>query len=269
MKLQACLLFRADGAYLREWVEFHSLMGFERFYLYHQGTNPPEDGWREVLQPYIERGIVDLKEWPYPFFYGAGRNAHIDANQDCIDRLKGQDGWLAFIDSDEMLFSPRYDTVSEALGTLPDTWGAVAVHWMMFGSGGKMVWEDAPIIERFTWRPSESNPYNYWSKSIVRLNDPQLATMGSEHVFRTEGGTYDEKGKAITAEEMPPCSSLLRINHYFTKSRAEWEARHPPDFSGEVIPRSEDRWAWVQEMHTDDRTIWKFLPALKERLNEY
>jgi hypothetical protein len=264
-------MFRSDARYLKEWICFHELMGVSKFYLYHQGIQPSQDGWEKVLQPYIDRGLVDVKRWPYAFYHSGGRNAHIDANQNCIDRLKGQNGWLACIDSDEFLFSPRYDTVTEALSTLPESWGAVGVHWMMFGSSGKQEWEDAPVIERFTWRPNENSIaywdlYNTWYKSIVRLNDPDLRTCGSEHGFTTRGGTYDEEGRVLTGEHGPLCSSLLRLNHYFTKSRKEWEERHPADFSGEVIPRSEERWAGVQAMDVDDRTIWKFLPALKERM---
>lgn len=259
-------MFRNDALYLREWIEFHLLMGVGRFYLYHQGTSTPEDGWREVLHPYVERRIVDVKEWPYRCHHSGGRNAQIDANQDCIDRIKGQKGWLALIDSDEFLFSPRYETVTEALATLPQTCGAVGVHWMMFGSSGKQEWEDAPVIERFTWRPNESLPYNRMYKSIVRLDDAALSTLGSEHHFQTSGGTINEDGTPLLDREAPPRSSILRLNHYFTKSRKEWEQRHPIDTSSETWGRDENRWLWVQAMDVDDRTIQRFLAALKERL---
>lgn len=219
-----------------------------------------------VLRPYIEKGIVDVTDWPYPCHYGAGRNAQIDANQHCIDRLKGQDGWLAMIDTDEMLFSPRYATVTEALDSFEWPLGAIGVHWMMFGSSGKQKWEDAPVIERFTWRPAESNPYNRMYKCIVRLDDPDLSTVGSEHHFATKLGTYNEDGDPLTDREANHRSSILRLNHYFTKSRQEWEDRHPHDASGETWGRDENRWDWVQAMDVDDRTIQKFLPALKERL---
>ena len=138
---------------------------------------------------------------------------------------------------------------------------------MMFGSSGKKQWEDAPEIERFTWRINESaTSYSRWYKSIVRLNDPGLNTQGSEHLFQTILGTYDEKGMPLTTEKSRHRSSLLRINHYFTKSRAEWKQRHPIDKTGETIPRKEKRWSSVQSMDVDDRTILRFLPELKERM---
>lgn len=239
------------------------MMGVSKFYLYSRFA---EGDWSPVLQPYIDRGIVDLTEWPYPAYYGDGRCAQIDANQHCIDRLKGQDGWLAFIDSDEFLFSPKYDTITEALATFPKTWGAVGAHWMMFGSSGRKEWSPDPVIERFTWRPADYCFYNWWYKSIVRLDDPDLGTLGSRERFRTARGTFNEEGTPLTGDEHPHRSAILRLNHYFTKSREEWEKRHPIDNSGETHGREEKRWSDVQSMDVDDRTIQRFLPGLKRRL---
>ena len=38
-----------------EWIEFHRLVGVERFFLYDNGST---DDHREVLAPYVEEGIV-------------------------------------------------------------------------------------------------------------------------------------------------------------------------------------------------------------------
>ena len=32
--LSICAVYRDEGPYLREWIEFHRLVGVERFYLY-------------------------------------------------------------------------------------------------------------------------------------------------------------------------------------------------------------------------------------------
>lgn len=263
MKLNLCAMFKNEAPYLREWLEFHLMMGVEKFYLYQRLST---DDWRFVLQPYIDSGIVDLKDWPYPRLYDGYREAFIDSHQDCIDRLRGRHEWLAMIDCDEFLFSPSHNTVAEAIATLPEAWGAIGTHWMVFGPGDETAWRDAPVIERFTWRPNEVNYFNRWYKSIVRLDDPQLNTLGSTHRYRTSGGTFNEDGLQLTDNESPPVSSLLRINHYFTKSRPEWEERHPLFEDGQPYERDEKRWNDVQRRDVDDRTIQRFLPALKERL---
>jgi hypothetical protein len=36
--LAACTIYRDDAAYLTEWIEFHLLMGVERFFLYDEGS---------------------------------------------------------------------------------------------------------------------------------------------------------------------------------------------------------------------------------------
>ena len=263
MKLSICMMFNNEERYIREFVEFHLMQGVEQFYLYNRLST---DSTVEVLKPYIDSGIVDLKDWAFPLYHSNGREAFIDSHQDCIDRLRGRHEWLAMVDSDEMLFSPKFDTVTEALATIPEHWGAIGVHWMVFGAGNETEWRDAPVIERFTWRPSESNPLNRWYKSIVRLDDPTLNTKGSTHTYQTTNGTFNENGVSLPDNEWDHTSSLLRINHYFTKSRPEWEARHPLEQDGVIYERDESRWSDVQELHTDDRTIQRFLPELRERL---
>lgn len=262
LRLSVCSHFRNEGRYLREWIEFHRMMGVEKFYLYNRRST---DDWRTVLAPYMEQGIVDVKEWDRPAF-PPGRNSQIDAFQDCIDRLRGQESWLAFLDGDQFLWSPGGTSLADVLDALPPRWGAVVAYWMCFGSSGKTEWEDAPVIERFTWRPEESCGWNQWFQSIVRLNDPSLSTQGHDHLFRTAGGTYNESGALVRGTDQPQFRSLLRVNHYWTKSRAEWEERQPADWSGETYGRYEERWREVQGMDVDDREIQRFLPALKARL---
>ena len=131
MKLSVCMMFNQEEKYILEWLNFHIIQGVEKFYLYNRLST---DGTMGLLQPYIEQGIVDVKYWPRVGIDAQGREAYIDSHQDCIDRLRGRHEFLAMVDSDEFLFSPRCDTVTEALGIVPEHWGAVGVHWMMFGA---------------------------------------------------------------------------------------------------------------------------------------
>jgi len=263
VKLNICMMFRDEAKYLKEWVTFHLMMGVEHFYLYDRMST---DDSMIVLRPYIEQGVVDVKYWPRVGIDAQGHEAFIDAHQDCIDRLKGRHEWLAMVDSDEMLFSPRFDTVTEALDNYRGQWGAIGVHWMVFGASDEKEWRDAPVIERFTWRPLENLHYDRWYKSIVRLDDPELRTKGSTHTYHTQWGTFNENGVQLPDNEFTHTSSILRINHYFTKSRPEWEIRHPLEQDGVTYFRDETRWSDAQARDVDDRTIQRFLPALKERL---
>ena len=62
--LSACTIYRDAAPYLAEWVEFHRLVGVERFFLYDNGSS---DDHRDVLAPYVDEGSVVVHDWPLPF----------------------------------------------------------------------------------------------------------------------------------------------------------------------------------------------------------
>ena len=54
-------MFKNKRRYLREWIEFHYITGVGHFILYDNGS---EDDPLDVLQYYIDQGIVTLKNGP-------------------------------------------------------------------------------------------------------------------------------------------------------------------------------------------------------------
>ena len=69
--LSVCTLYKDEARYLPEWLEFHRLVGVERFFLY---NNNSTDNHMEVLAPYIEEGTVVQRDWPlFPGQYDAFR----------------------------------------------------------------------------------------------------------------------------------------------------------------------------------------------------
>ena len=92
-KFSICSIFKNEGPYLKEFLEYHLLMGFEHFYLY---NNNSDDNYKEVLQPYVESGIVTLVEWPvvpgqgpmYDHWYATYRH---------------ESSWVSFLDLDKYI----------------------------------------------------------------------------------------------------------------------------------------------------------------------
>ena len=69
--LAACTIYRDDADYLGEWIEFHRLVGVERFVLYDNGST---DDHLDVLAPYLEEGAGDpAMSGPLPFLGEKGR----------------------------------------------------------------------------------------------------------------------------------------------------------------------------------------------------
>ena len=125
--LAVCAVFKDEAAYLREWVEFHQLMGVERFYLYNNGS---DDRYIDAVQMHIDAGTVVLHEWPR-------RPAQLDAYEHCLRTHGAETDWLAFIDVDEFLFSPKAKLLPDVLAQYA-AYPGVGVNWVMFGSAGHL-----------------------------------------------------------------------------------------------------------------------------------
>lgn len=54
-KLSFVAIVKNEAPYIIEWIEFHKLVGVDKFYIY---DNESSDNLKELLQPYIKSGIV-------------------------------------------------------------------------------------------------------------------------------------------------------------------------------------------------------------------
>src|SRR3990167_8100270 len=106
---QLCIgaMFRTEARWMKEWIEYHRIIGVEHFYLY---SNDSADIFEEALAPYIEQGIVDLVSWKrgevqvivsadQPDWYVYQGAAYAD----CVKRALHKTKWLAIIDLDEFI----------------------------------------------------------------------------------------------------------------------------------------------------------------------
>ena len=109
-ELSICALFRNEARYLKEWIEYHKLVGVDHFYLY---NNDSTDAFKEVLKPYIKKGIVTLVNWhtrvrysfneeDNVFIWSLGTQVPAYENAAKI-RAVNETKWLVFLDIDEFL----------------------------------------------------------------------------------------------------------------------------------------------------------------------
>ena len=131
--------------YLREWIEFHRLVGVERFFLY---NNRSIDDHREVLAPYVEEGIVAVRDWPL-------RPGPASAYDDCLERAPARLALDRLHRRDEFLFSPIGRPVSEVLGDYEE-WPGVGVNWATFGTSGTETKPEGLVIENYLMRSTKS-----------------------------------------------------------------------------------------------------------------
>ena len=115
-----CALFKNEESYLKEWIEYHKLIGVEHFYLYDYGS---KDRSSDVLGPYIREGSVTLIHWLNGFFNQDLENSEhwvfavqLTAYENAAKfRAVQETEWLAFLDIDEYLVPIHANTIGEVL----------------------------------------------------------------------------------------------------------------------------------------------------------
>jgi glycosyl transferase family 92 len=257
--LSLCAIYRDEARYVREWLEFHRLVGVERFFLY---DNRSSDAHREVLAPYIEDGIVELTDWPA--FPAQGK-----AYRHCLQQHWDGSRWIGFIDLDEFLYSPTGRPLPELLADF-EQFPGVAVNRASYGSSGHETAAEGLVIESYTRRAHDQADVNKFVKSIV---DPHRAVGcwadQNPHCFLySEGFAVNELKRPIDkfpyGRSEPISFSLFRINHYWTKSEQEWRAKA-------AIPMASNGRLRAPEIGEDlnaieDDSMAGYVPALREAL---
>lgn len=255
MKCSIVACFKNEALYLQEWIEFHRLVGFDEFVLY---NNNSSDHFEEVLAPYTEAGIVRLEHCPLdwcqlPVYYHA-----IHTNVTRAD-------WLAFIDIDEFLFRPDGGELKALLKEFPDA-SALVAPWRVFGSSGHSSRPEGLVIENYTRRALDEFPENRHLKSIVRPSRC-FAPLDPHRFVPRKGLPVDELGRVIREAKAPDdrLGGRLRINHYFTKSREEWDLkrnRGRADLTGGV-KRPDADFERNDRNEVEDTAIHRYLEPLR------
>jgi hypothetical protein len=259
--LGMCAIAKNEGRYLREWLEWHRMIGIEHFFLY---DNESDDDTARVLAPYIEQGLVDYQLWDeHP--------GQLSAYADCIGRVRQRCTWIAFVDLDEFLVPGPGLRMSDLLAQLPSCNG-LGVNWLQFGPSG---WKDPPAglqIASYCQRSADDDPDNRYFKSIVRtarVLGPSQHPHGFQ--FLDSGFLCDEDGRPILHETLTSkhSSRHVRINHYYTRSESEFARKLLRGNADQLEGRPADlaSAAFYQRFNrVRDERMLAFVPALTARL---
>jgi Glycosyltransferase family 92 len=260
--ISACMIFRDEAPYLKEWIEFHRLVGIKHFYLY---NNLSQDNYQEVLQPYIDQKIVELLEWPRD-----GKNAaeweeiQMAAYNDGLKRARKKTKWLAFIDSDEFLFPVQHNNLSQFLKRYEkiDEVGGILVSWVVYGTSGvEKIPDDKLLIETLVYSAASGSDH---FKTICRPRRVSFVCSPHYVVYKKGYRHCAPSGK------MPPFIEIdkIRINHYW--ARDKWyltNVKIPRRILLGTPPETCILWGEASNQ-TYDPSIFRFIEPLKEKMKE-
>lgn len=211
-----------EGPYIREWIEYHQLVGIHKFYFY---DNDSTDNTLNVLKPYINSGIVEYTLLP-------GKAKQLVAYNDAIKKHKQECRWMAFIDLDEYLMPTKpFEPISEICNRLISNAAkggvGIGINWAVYGSSHYEKGPHGLIIKNFIYRGKNNHWTNFHIKTIC--NPRMVKDYISPHypLYKLGGYSISE----ATGERLYGwfCWDVsyknMRINHYFTKSKEQFFAK--------------------------------------------
>lgn len=204
---------RNEGRYFQEWIEYHRIMGVEKFLVY---DNESTDNTFDVLKPYIDSGVVE-------YFYVRGDKLQKAAYDHALGYGKDKFRWLAFIDLDEFIVPLKHESIPDFLSGFSADVAQIFMKWKLYGSSGHVQRPDGLVIENYKYAKADNSAEA--NKVIV---NPRLALKCySPHVFHVVGRSVDELGNTVRASNvLPVTQNVIRVNHYRCKSWQDSQEKH-------------------------------------------
>lgn len=239
-ELAVTAIFKDEGKYLKEWLDYHLAAGVEHFYLY---NNDSSDDYAEVLAPYVKADLVTLTNFP-------GKSMQVVAYNDAIEKYRFECRYMAFIDLDEFIFPKTNQSVVEVVDEIlsrDKNVAALGINEQHFGSNGEETADyTRGVLERFTRRaPSDWTVFNEKTGNVGNIFIKTVVNPRCvDYYFSPHFAIYFSGLKSINSDgaetwyagNHPVCSDKIVINHYYTKSKEEYLTKKKlrgPGFSKE------------------------------------
>ncbi len=205
---------RNEGRYFKEWIDYHRLVGVEKFFIY---DNQSTDDTYAVLKPYIDAGVVE-----YNYVEGDGIQNQVNYYAVCHARDKTK--WLAVIDLDEFIMPVADKTIPDFLRRMSPRTAQIFIRWCLYGSSGHVKRPDGLVIENYKYRKRDNSD----EANKIIVNPRLVAGCGSAHSFDVVWRSTDETGRTVAPGPVIPGlgQNIIRINHYRCKSWQDSQEKH-------------------------------------------
>jgi hypothetical protein len=211
-----CCIVIHEGAYLREWVDYHLAIGFSHLYIYDNSEDFEMQNWS------VEKTTVT---------HFPGRLMQAKAYLDCVLRfgIPKNHTWMAFYDVDEYLALFQHSNVVDFLMEY-NLQGDLSIRWHHMTWSNHSQYSPLPVTKRFQYMAPERDPENDYVKSIAVVADIDTSQEGIEphstHLKpnRTQKDTLGNVLSLPMKNNGGPTDVAL-IYHYKTKSWKEYIAK--------------------------------------------
>lgn len=267
-RISLCLIFKDEAPFLKEWLDYHRTIGIDHFYLY---NNNSTDNFREILDFYINDGMVTLIEWPE-------ERSQNKCYEHCLNTYKDETNWIGYIDADEFVV-PKYKEDINGWFSKWKRFPAVKIDWLQFGTSGLIHHDYSKnVIEQYvscwdkfwlgkTFVNTRYKVANWNTLYFHHHSYVYYPIFGIKMVIPAvnQFGFICPMGYSVGEGSNPKQKSTIQINHYYMKSWDIFQKKlDKSDVLFEKNPRDHLKF-FTREMKCIDRdfTILRFLQKMR------
>jgi len=256
-------VFQDEAPYLKEWIEFHRMLGVQHFVLIDDRSS---DNFMETLQPYIDAGEIELfnrpcppqwreREWPQ---YQCALLSAL------VGDLRGKTRWLALIDIDEFIVPAATDNILEFLEDY-ESCGGIYIRWEPFGTSyvARLTAHEL-LTERLYMKWKFQKGYDMLGKSIVK---PHRVRQPNIHKCELlPGYAYIDSNPGMENETSP-----IKLYHYWSRDEHFLLNKKLPRTSiikGWDVSRSNLEYFLHLFNDIPDYSMMRFVPELRARVSD-
>jgi len=201
--------FRNEALVFKEWIEHYLFHGAEHFYLIDDHS---DDNSIEILQPYIDRGLVTIFQGGWGQYRGRQMDMY---NRHFLPILK-ETRWLLMVDLDEFMWSPVSISIPAILHQCSH-FGQIQVCHTIYGSNGHLTQPDS-IVAGFTKRSAEHPSHHPVGNRKYFINSGfEFTSLNVHHANFEDQSLVDNTNRFIC---LGP--EWFVLNHYCCQSKQFW-----------------------------------------------
>jgi glycosyltransferase involved in cell wall biosynthesis len=215
LRIALCGIVKDEIRSIVEWLAHYKALGFTDFLIY---DNESTDGTTEILRVLEEAGELVHLDWPHAVGLRPQRLAYEHA------RRHSDVDWLAYFDVDEFLNLRQDPDIGHFMARFDPDVSAIAINWVVFGSGGQETYRPVPVVERFTDALPGDDRLSHTVKSIARRQS--IVGSGIHLVDPDQGRYVNPSGRDVRFQKRQgvwrPDVRVAALHHYSIKSREEY-----------------------------------------------
>ena len=254
-------MFRNESKYIREWLCYYHLIGVENFIIFlHKNIDNSIDIINNLnFKDKIE--IISIEEEN-----NIGINFQNNILKKAIELANTE--WVVYLDIDEFLYLQNYSDINKFLLEYRDI-GGIAIYQNIFGSCGHTKSPDGLVIDNYIYRNNNDiyldkkttfyfrNPVDLFAEVKFLLNKKTISYIRTIHEIVCSKKIINEDGSLFEKQKIKRLMKNICINHYFTKSKEDWDFKTSRQRISGSSKYSEEFFVYFEKQNYYDNNLQK------------